>query len=35
VAEQLREQFPKLGAQTDEVENDVLAFMTFPKAHWR
>ena len=34
VADQLRERFPKLGALMDEAENDVLAHMTFPKAHW-
>jgi putative transposase len=33
VADQLREQFPKLSAMMDEAENDVLAFMDFPKAH--
>jgi putative transposase len=34
VADQLRGKFPKLGALMDEAENDVLAFMTFPRAHW-
>ncbi|CUB00911.1 transposase, partial [Thiomonas bhubaneswarensis] len=34
VADQLRERFPKLGALMDDAEHDVLAFMTFPKAHW-
>jgi putative transposase len=34
VADQLREKLPKLGALMDEAENDVLAFMTFPRAHW-
>ena len=34
MAEQLRTKFPKLGALMDEAENDVLAFMTFPRAHW-
>jgi putative transposase len=34
VAEQLRGKFPKLAALTDEAENDVLAFMTSPWAHW-
>ena len=29
VADQLRAKFPK-----DEAENDVLAFKTFPRAHW-
>ena len=33
VADQLRERFPKLSAIMDESESDVLAFMTFPKAH--
>jgi putative transposase len=34
VADQLRGKFPKLGVLMDEAENDVLAFMTFPRAHW-
>jgi len=34
VADQLRGKFPKLGILMDEAENDVLAFMTFPRAHW-
>ena len=34
VADQLRGKFPKLGALMDDAENDVLAFMTFPRAHW-
>jgi putative transposase len=34
VADQLRGKFPKLGALMDEAENDVLAFITFPRAHW-
>ena len=33
VTERLRERFPKLAAMMDEAEADVLAFMTFPKAH--
>jgi len=33
VADQLRERFPKLGALMDDAQHDVLAFMTFPKAH--
>ncbi len=33
VADQLREKFPKLSTMMDEAENDVLAFMDFPKAH--
>ena len=34
VADQLRAKFPKLSALMDEAEHDVLAFMTFPRAHW-
>ncbi len=34
VADQLRGKLPKLGALMDEAEHDVLAFMTFPRAHW-
>jgi putative transposase len=33
VADQLREKFPKLAVLMDDAENDVLAFMSFPKAH--
>jgi len=33
VADQLREKFPKLSAMMDDAEQDVLAFMAFPKAH--
>lgn len=33
VADQLRAKFPKLATMLDEAENDVLAFMHFPKAH--
>jgi putative transposase len=33
VADQLRERFPKLAEMMDEAEPDVLAFMSFPKAH--
>jgi putative transposase len=33
VADQLREKFPKLAVLMDEAESDVLAFMSFPKAH--
>ncbi len=33
VADQFRDKFPKLAALLDEAENDVLAFMDFPKAH--
>ena len=31
VADQLREKFPKLSSMMDDAENDVLAFMDFPK----
>ncbi len=34
-AERLRERFPKLGELMDSAEEDVLAFMKFPKDHWR
>src|SRR5579863_23333 len=33
VADQLRAKFPKLAALMDDAESDVLAFMSFPKAH--
>ena len=33
-AEKLRARFPKLGQVMDEAEDDVLAFMTFPKENW-
>jgi putative transposase len=33
VADQLRAKFPKLAVLMDGAENDVLAFMGFPKAH--
>jgi len=33
VADQPRERLPKLAKLMDEAEADVLAFMTFPKAH--
>jgi len=33
VADQLRERLPRLAKLMDEAEADVLAFMTFPKAH--
>jgi putative transposase len=33
VADQLRTKFPKLAVLMDDAENDVLAFMSFPKAH--
>jgi transposase-like protein len=34
VADQMRPKLPKLAAIMDEAEDDVLAYMTFPKAHW-
>jgi len=34
VADQMRPKLPKLAAVMDEAEDDVLADMTFPKAHW-
>ena len=33
VADQLRTKFPKVAELMDEAEADVLAFMSFPKAH--
>jgi putative transposase len=33
VADQLRDKFPKLSALMDSAEQEVLAFMSFPKAH--
>src|SRR5262249_21081466 len=33
VADQLREKFPKLATLMDDAESEVLAFMSFPKAH--
>lgn len=33
-ADKLRERFPKLSALMDGAEDDVLAFMGFPKEHW-
>jgi transposase-like protein len=33
VADHLRARWPKLGALMDEVEHDVLAYMTFPSQH--
>jgi putative transposase len=33
VSDQLRGKFPKLADLMDDAESDVLAFMTFPKAH--
>jgi transposase-like protein len=34
VADQMRPKLPKLAALMDDAEDDVLAYMTFPKAHW-
>jgi|TARA_Y100000031_G_C8192139_1_gene371921 transposase-like protein len=34
VADSLRKRFQKLSKLMDEAEQDVLAFMTFPKDHW-
>jgi len=34
VADQFRDKMPKLATCMDTAENDVLAFMTFPRAHW-
>ena len=33
VADQLRDKFPRLAAMLDKSETDVLAYMSFPKAH--
>ncbi len=33
-ADKLRERFPKLSELMDGAEDDVLAFMSFPKEHW-
>jgi len=33
-ADQFRDKTPKLATCMDDAENDVLAFMTFPRAHW-
>jgi len=35
VADALREKQPKLGAMMDASRDDVLAYMTFPKEHWK
>ena len=35
VADQLRPNLPKLAVLKDEAEQDVLAYMTFPKDHWQ
>lgn len=34
VADQIRPKVPKLATLMDDAENDVLAYMTFPKQHW-
>jgi transposase-like protein len=34
VADQMRPKLPKLAAIMDDAEEDVLAYMTFPKQHW-
>ncbi|GAA4158958.1 IS256 family transposase [Shinella granuli] len=34
VADQIRPKVPKLATLMDHAENDVLAYMTFPKQHW-
>ncbi len=34
VADQIRPKVPKLATLMDNAENDVLAYMTFPKQHW-
>ena len=34
VADQIRPKVPKLANLMDEAENDVLAYMTFPRPHW-
>ena len=34
MADKLRARFPKLGELMDSAEDDVLAFMAFPKEHW-
>ena len=33
-ADKLRERFPRVAALMDHAEDDVLAFMQFPKEHW-
>ena len=33
-ADKLRQRFPRLGELMDHAEEDVLAFMAFPKEHW-
>lgn len=34
VADQIRQKVPKLAQLMDTVEEDVLAYMTFPRQHW-
>jgi putative transposase len=35
VADNFRSRFPRLAGLLDEAEADVLAYLTFPQAHWR
>ena len=35
VADGFRERWPRLAALMDEAETDVLAYLAFPRAHWR
>lgn len=35
MADSFRERWPRLAALMDEAEADVLAYLTFPTAHWR
>ena len=35
VADRLRDRFPKAAALMDEAEADVLAYLDFPREHWR
>ena len=34
-ADKLRKKYPKVASLMDEAEEDVLAFMNFPREHWR
>ncbi len=34
VADQIRPKVPKLATPMDSAEQDVLAYMTFPRQHW-
>ena len=34
IGESLRERFPEVAMRLDEAEDEVLAFMAFPKEHW-